>query len=72
MPRASLRPIGLAASSHGRTDHGKTVTKPRLLVQLGLALSEKQIPQVFENLGSGGKCRGFNWTSFLNNLVNQE
>jgi hypothetical protein len=34
---------------------GKTVTKPLALSALGLALSEKQIPQVVENLESGGK-----------------
>ena len=34
---------------------GKTVTKPLLLSRLGLPLSEKQIPQVVENLESGGK-----------------
>ena len=36
-------------------DRGKTVTKPGSLSPLGLALSEKQIPQVVENLGSGDK-----------------
>ena len=37
-------------------DHrGKTVTKPLPLSRLGLPLSEKQIPQVVENLESGGK-----------------
>ena len=34
---------------------GKTVTKPLPLSLLGLPLSEKQIPQVVENLESGGK-----------------
>ena len=34
---------------------GKTVTKPFALSRLGLPLSEKQIPQVVENLESGGK-----------------
>ena len=38
-----------------RKYRGKTVTKPRLLIGLGLPLSEKQIPQVVENLKSGGK-----------------
>ena len=33
---------------------GKTVTKPLALNRLGLPLSEKQIPQVVENLESGG------------------
>ena len=33
----------------------KTVTKPLALKQLELPLSEKQIPQVVENLGSGDK-----------------
>jgi hypothetical protein len=36
-------------------DRGKTVTKPLALRLLGLALSEKQIPQVVENPESGGK-----------------
>jgi hypothetical protein len=36
-------------------DRGKTVTKLGLLSSLGLALSEKQIPQVVENLESGDK-----------------
>jgi hypothetical protein len=36
-------------------DRGKTVTKPLPLSPLGLALSEKQIPQVVENPESGGK-----------------
>jgi len=31
------------------------VTKPFTLSRLGLPLSEKQIPQVVENLESGGK-----------------
>ena len=31
------------------------MTKPLPLIQLGLPLSEKQIPQVVENLESGGK-----------------
>jgi len=31
------------------------VTKPIALRRLGLLLSEKQIPQVVENLESGGK-----------------
>jgi hypothetical protein len=34
-------------------DRGKTVTKPGLLSRLGLALSEKQIPQVVEIIESG-------------------
>ena len=39
-----------------RLNHrGKTVTKPGSLSLLGLALSEKQIPQVIENLESGGE-----------------
>ena len=37
------------------TDRGKTVTKPLPLSRLGLPSSEKQIPQVVENLESGGK-----------------
>ena len=36
-------------------DRGKTVTKPLAFSRLGLPLSEKQIPQVVENLESGGK-----------------
>ena len=44
-------------SGEGVTPHhrGKTVPKPLPLSPLGLALSEKQIPQVVENLESGGK-----------------
>jgi hypothetical protein len=42
----------------GGADRGKTVTKPFVLDGLGLSLSEKQIPQVVENLGSGDKPRG--------------
>ena len=37
------------------TDRGKTVTKPLALSRLGLPLSEKQIPQVVENLENGDK-----------------
>lgn len=33
----------------------KTVTEPLVLKSLGLASSEKQIPQAVENLESGGK-----------------
>jgi hypothetical protein len=33
------------------------VTKPLALSRLGLPLSEKQIPQVVENLESGDKSR---------------
>jgi hypothetical protein len=36
-------------------DRGKTVTKPLSLRMLGLLLSEKQIPQIVENLESGAK-----------------
>jgi hypothetical protein len=39
----------------GNDDRGKTVTKPSLLRLLGLLLSEKQIPQVVENLEIGDK-----------------
>ena len=35
----------------------KPCTKPFVLDGLGLSLSEKQIPQVVENLGSGDKSR---------------
>jgi hypothetical protein len=38
-----------------KTDRVKTATKPLALSRLGLPLSEKQIPQVIENLESGGK-----------------
>ena len=38
-------------------DRGKTVTKLDGLIALGLPLSEKQIPQVIENLESGGKTK---------------
>ncbi|MEO8050101.1 MAG: hypothetical protein ABI833_06760, partial [Acidobacteriota bacterium] len=38
--------VGLARAHH----RGKTVTNPSLLRLLGLLLSEKQIPQVIENL----------------------
>jgi len=37
----------------GSTDRGKTVTKPLFLHRLGLSLSEKQIPQIVENVESG-------------------
>jgi hypothetical protein len=37
-----------------RTGRGQTVTKPLALKRLELPLSEKQIPQVVENLESGG------------------
>jgi hypothetical protein len=40
-----------------REDRGKTVAKPLVLSGLGLPSSEKQIPQVVENLDSGGKPR---------------
>ena len=43
--------------NEGRVDRGKTVTKPFVLSRLELPLSEKQIPQVVENLRSGGKSR---------------
>jgi hypothetical protein len=36
-------------------DRGKTVTKPLQLSPLGLALSDKQIPQVVEKFESGDK-----------------
>jgi hypothetical protein len=42
-------------SVHVGDDRGRTVTKPLALSLLGLPLSEKQIPQVVENLESGGK-----------------
>ena len=38
-------------------DRGKTVTDASKLSCLGLLLSEKQIPQVVENLESGDKSR---------------
>ncbi len=42
-------------SSAGRLGSCTTVAKPLPLSRLGLPLSEKQIPQVVENLESGGK-----------------
>jgi hypothetical protein len=45
----------LPAGGEIHPDRGKTVTKPVVLNQLGLFVSEKQIPQVVENLKSGGK-----------------
>ena len=39
----------------GGSDRGTTVTKRGLLILLGLALSEKQIPQVLEKFESGGE-----------------
>jgi len=38
-------------------DRGKTVTEPFTLIVLGNASSEKQIPQVVENLESGDKSK---------------
>ncbi len=38
-------------------ERGKTVTKPLALRGLGLPLSEKQIPQVVENLESGDESK---------------
>jgi hypothetical protein len=38
-------------------ESGKTVTKPLVLNGLGLPSSEKQVPQIVENLASGGKPR---------------
>ena len=46
-------------------DRGKTVTKPIMLRALGKASSEKQIPQVVENLESGDKSREALETSAL-------
>jgi hypothetical protein len=40
-----------------RFDRGNTVTKRFALRGLGLFLSEKQIPQVVENLENGDKSR---------------
>ncbi|MEP6960545.1 MAG: hypothetical protein ABI995_00600 [Acidobacteriota bacterium] len=53
-------PAGLSRNPHlvSRADRGKTVTKPFVLDLLELPLSEKQIPQVVENLESGGKPKG--------------
>jgi hypothetical protein len=48
---------GVAVQAAAVPDRGKTVTKPVVLSQLELPLSEKQIPQVVENLESGGKSR---------------
>src|SRR5712691_7591863 len=52
-----LHRCGSMKIAHGRPRIycGKTVTKPLPLSRLGLPLSEKQIPQVVENLESGGK-----------------
>ena len=41
-----------------RVVRGKTVTKSLALSVLGLPASEKQIPQVVENLKSGNKSKG--------------
>ena len=38
-------------------DRDKTVTKPSVLRLLGLLLSEKQIPQVVENLENGDESK---------------
>jgi hypothetical protein len=47
-----------APASRGSSfDRGKTVTEPFTLIGLGKASSEKQIPQVVENLESGGKSK---------------
>ena len=46
---------GNKGSVHVGDDRGRTVTKPLALSLLGLPLSEKQIPQVIENLESGDK-----------------
>jgi hypothetical protein len=40
-----------------QNDRDKTVTEPLVLRRLGLASSEKQVPQVVENLGSGENCK---------------
>jgi len=52
-----LHRCGSMKIAHGRPRiyRGKTVAKPLPLSRLGLPLSEKQIPQVVENLESGGK-----------------
>jgi hypothetical protein len=52
----SSEAVGTGRRHAERTLHrGKTVIKPLALSLLGLLLSEKQIPQVVENLESGGK-----------------
>jgi hypothetical protein len=53
----SLACIKVSDGSRSWADRGKTVTKPLGLKGLGLPLSEKQIPQVVENLNSGRKPR---------------
>jgi hypothetical protein len=53
--RTSRDGAGDGAQDNVERDRGKTVTKPAALTRLGLPLSEKQIPQVVENLESGGK-----------------
>ena len=57
MFKAQKSQADLVFGHYGRADRGKTVTKPFVLNGLGLPLSEKQIPQVVENLDSGGKPR---------------
>ncbi len=55
---AGLRPrlrSGISEGWNENSDRGKTVTKPSPLKWLGLPLSEKQIPQVIENVESGDK-----------------
>jgi hypothetical protein len=56
--RISLR-LGFSSGRRPKADtsadRGKTVTKPVPLRGLGLASGEKQIPQVVENLESGGE-----------------
>jgi hypothetical protein len=54
-PRSRLSTYSMAGPAVSGSDRGKTVTKPLRLIPLGLALSEKQIPQVIEKFESGGK-----------------
>jgi hypothetical protein len=55
-PSSRCRGVGSKSESRwSMKDRGKTVTKPGPLSPLGLALSEKQIPQVIEKPESGDK-----------------
>ena len=51
----TLVPSEAITTSDGLNDRGKTVTELVGLIPFGLPSSEKQIPQVVENLESGGK-----------------
>jgi hypothetical protein len=49
--------VALKLAFTWRVDRGKTVTKLFALGCLGLLMSEKQIPQVVENLESGNRSK---------------